>query len=40
MRKYLQAERLVHSARQLHPNVAVVEQAAEVEDEDKKEIEP
>ncbi len=41
MRKYQQTERLVHSMRQLHPNVAVVEQAAEeVEDEDKKEIEP
>ena len=41
MRKYPQTERLVHSARQLHPNVAAeVEQAAEVEDEDKKEIEP
>ena len=41
MRKYPQTERLVHSVRQLHPNVAAdTEQAAEVEDEDKKEIEP
>ena len=41
MRKYPQTERLVHSVRQLHPNVAAdTEQAAEVEDEEKKEIEP
>mgnify|MGYP000354573470 CR=1 FL=1 len=40
MRKYPQTERLVHSVRQLHPNVAVDVQAAEAEDEIKKEIEP
>lgn len=41
MRKYQQMERLAHLMRQLHPNVAAdTEQAAEVEDEDKKEIEP
>ena len=41
MRKYPQTERLVHSVRHLHPNVAAdTEQAAEVKDEDKKEIEP
>ena len=41
MRKYPQTERLVHSVRQLHPNVAVdIEQAAEEDIENKKEIEP
>ena len=40
MRKYLLTVKLVHSVRQLHPNVAVDVQAAGVEDEIKKEIEP
>lgn len=40
MRKYLLMVKLVHLVRQLHPNMAVDVQAAEVEDEIKKEIEP
>ena len=41
MRKYPQTERLLNSVRQLHPNVAVdIEQAAEEDIENKKEIEP
>ena len=41
MRKYPQTERIAHCVRQLHPNVAVdIEQAAEEDIENKKEIEP